>query len=67
MSSRGLSGDSEPWVVASWLRDYVLTPRERKDPNLWRKVIFDDLQTPSAFINGAVIHDICEDAAMRNY
>lgn len=38
LNSRSLSGDSEPWIVASWLRDYVLTPRERKDPNLWRKV-----------------------------
>ncbi|CAO2193833.1 unnamed protein product [Urochloa humidicola] len=28
----------EPWVVASWLRDHVLVPRERKNAVLWKKV-----------------------------
>lgn len=36
--SRSIDGEGEPWVVASWLRDYLLSPRERKDPLLWRKV-----------------------------
>ncbi|KAI3469045.1 hypothetical protein Pfo_025708 [Paulownia fortunei] len=36
--SRSISGESEPWVVASWLRDHLLSPKERKDPCLWRKV-----------------------------
>ncbi|KAI5642188.1 hypothetical protein M9H77_00058 [Catharanthus roseus] len=37
LRSRGVNGDGEVWVVASWLRDYVLTPKERKDPFLWEK------------------------------
>ncbi|CAA0825474.1 Unknown protein [Striga hermonthica] len=36
--SRSVSSESEPWVVASWLRDHLLSPMERKDPFLWRKV-----------------------------
>ncbi|KAH6817990.1 hypothetical protein C2S51_001593 [Perilla frutescens var. frutescens] len=36
--SRSSSGEGEPWVVASWLRDHLLVPKERKDPFLWRKV-----------------------------
>nr|TKV98786.1 hypothetical protein SEVIR_9G583400v2 [Setaria viridis] len=28
----------EPWVVASWLRDHLLVPRERKNAFLWKKV-----------------------------
>ncbi|KAK6162159.1 hypothetical protein DH2020_002000 [Rehmannia glutinosa] len=36
--SRSTSGESEPWVVASWLRDHLLSPMERKDPFLWKKV-----------------------------
>lgn len=36
--SRSIDGEGEPWVVASWLRDYLLSSRERKDPLLWRKV-----------------------------
>ncbi|KAK4420304.1 hypothetical protein Salat_1980600 [Sesamum alatum] len=31
-------GEGEPWVVASWLRDHLLSPKERKNPFLWRKV-----------------------------
>ncbi|KAL0286260.1 UNVERIFIED_CONTAM: hypothetical protein Sangu_2741300, partial [Sesamum angustifolium] len=31
-------GEGETWVVAPWLRDYLLSPKERKDPFLWRKV-----------------------------
>ncbi|KAJ1255218.1 hypothetical protein BS78_K278000 [Paspalum vaginatum] len=32
------NSDSEPWVVASWLRDHLLVPRERKNTFLWKKV-----------------------------
>ncbi|CAH1453093.1 unnamed protein product [Lactuca virosa] len=31
-------GEGEPWIVASWLRDNVLTPKERRNPMLWKKV-----------------------------
>ncbi|XP_072987558.1 uncharacterized protein [Typha latifolia] len=30
--------EGEPWVVASWLRDHLLSPRERKNVTLWKKV-----------------------------
>lgn len=36
MTFKGQNG--EPWVVAAWLRDYLLLPNERKDPFLWKKV-----------------------------
>ncbi|XP_057810255.1 uncharacterized protein LOC131024720 isoform X2 [Salvia miltiorrhiza] len=36
--SKNGSGEGEPWVVASSLRDHLLLPKERKDPFLWRKV-----------------------------
>ncbi|KAE8724142.1 hypothetical protein F3Y22_tig00010865pilonHSYRG00025 [Hibiscus syriacus] len=36
--SKSVVGGGEPWVVASWLRDHLLLPRERKDPQLWKKV-----------------------------
>lgn len=36
--SKSGSGEGEPWVVASWLRDHLLLPKERKDPFLWKKV-----------------------------
>ncbi|XP_023641145.1 uncharacterized protein LOC111831384 [Capsella rubella] len=32
------TSDCNPWVIASWLRDYLLLPRERRDPQLWSKV-----------------------------
>ncbi|CAM0148021.1 unnamed protein product [Urochloa decumbens] len=32
------NSNCEPWVVASWLRDHVLVPRERKNTVLWKKV-----------------------------
>ncbi|CAL4951843.1 unnamed protein product [Urochloa decumbens] len=32
------NSNCEPWVVASWLRDHVLVPRERKNAFLWKKV-----------------------------
>ncbi|CAI0418386.1 unnamed protein product [Linum tenue] len=32
------SGEFEPWVVASQLRDHLLLPKERKNPLLWKKV-----------------------------
>ncbi|XP_051114487.1 uncharacterized protein LOC127240079 isoform X2 [Andrographis paniculata] len=33
------SGEGEPpWVAASWLRDHLLSPKERRHPSLWRKV-----------------------------
>ncbi|KAF8407437.1 hypothetical protein HHK36_006570 [Tetracentron sinense] len=36
--SKSMNGEGEPWVVASWLRDHLILPRERKDPLLWKKV-----------------------------
>ncbi|CAI9771605.1 unnamed protein product [Fraxinus pennsylvanica] len=33
-----ISSGNEPWVVASWLRDHLLSPKERKDTLLWKKV-----------------------------
>ncbi|KAJ4836641.1 hypothetical protein Tsubulata_046749 [Turnera subulata] len=36
--SKRVNAESEPWVVASRLRDHVLLPKERRDPVLWRKV-----------------------------
>ncbi|KAI8546768.1 hypothetical protein RHMOL_Rhmol07G0145000 [Rhododendron molle] len=36
--ARSLNGEGEPWVVASWLRDHLLLPKERKDMTLWQKV-----------------------------
>ncbi|XVF13550.1 hypothetical protein REPUB_Repub08aG0217100 [Reevesia pubescens] len=38
LRSKSINGGDESWVVASWLRDHLLLPRERKDPQLWRKV-----------------------------
>lgn len=38
LASRSINGESEPWLVASWLRDNILTPKERRDPVLWKKV-----------------------------
>lgn len=32
--------NGEPWVVSSRLRDHVLSPLERKDQQLWKKVYF---------------------------
>ncbi|KAJ0961755.1 hypothetical protein J5N97_029583 [Dioscorea zingiberensis] len=37
MVKNSKSGD-EKWVVASWLRDHLLLPRERKDAKIWKKV-----------------------------
>ncbi|KAF3449488.1 hypothetical protein FNV43_RR10216 [Rhamnella rubrinervis] len=37
MSKRG-NGESESWVVASRLRDHLLSPKERKNPVLWKQV-----------------------------
>ncbi|XP_021853051.2 uncharacterized protein [Spinacia oleracea] len=31
-------GDREAWLVASRLRDHILTPKERRDPLLWKMV-----------------------------
>lgn len=39
MSARSMTGEHEPWVVASLLRDHLLSPKERKDPMLWKKVL----------------------------
>ncbi|KAL6556983.1 hypothetical protein OROHE_006859 [Orobanche hederae] len=36
--ARSVSDEREPWVVASWLRDHLLSPMERKDSLPWRKV-----------------------------
>ncbi|XP_043694084.1 uncharacterized protein LOC122644763 [Telopea speciosissima] len=38
ITTKSVTGQGEPWVVASRLRDHLLLPRERKDPMLWRKV-----------------------------
>ncbi|CAN4127776.1 unnamed protein product [Withania somnifera] len=38
VSARSKTGEHEPWVVASLLRDHLLSPKERKDPMLWKKV-----------------------------
>ncbi|XP_022732130.1 uncharacterized protein LOC111286433 isoform X2 [Durio zibethinus] len=38
LRSNSINGGGESWVVASWLRDHLLLPRERKDPQLWKKV-----------------------------
>ncbi|RZC93559.1 hypothetical protein C5167_003925 [Papaver somniferum] len=38
MAKSAFTGEGEPWVVASWLRDDLLLPRERKDALLWKKV-----------------------------
>ncbi|XP_021288248.1 uncharacterized protein LOC110419483 isoform X2 [Herrania umbratica] len=38
LRSKSVNGGGESWVVASWLRDHLLFPRERKDPQLWKKV-----------------------------
>ncbi|PHT58246.1 hypothetical protein CQW23_00609 [Capsicum baccatum] len=38
VSARSMTGELEPWVVASLLRDHLLSPKERKDPMLWKKV-----------------------------
>ncbi|XP_021765709.1 uncharacterized protein LOC110730234 [Chenopodium quinoa] len=31
-------GDREPWLIASRLRDHILSPKERRDPFLWKMV-----------------------------
>ncbi|KZV53279.1 hypothetical protein F511_07573 [Dorcoceras hygrometricum] len=38
MSRNENDGGEPPWVAASWLRDHLLSPKERKDMVLWRKV-----------------------------
>ncbi|RAL52070.1 hypothetical protein DM860_014897 [Cuscuta australis] len=38
VAARSTNNECEPWVMASWLRDYLLSPKERKDPLLWKKV-----------------------------
>ncbi|KAL5551221.1 hypothetical protein UlMin_001397 [Ulmus minor] len=38
LMSKGVNGECEPWVVASRLRDHLLSPKERKNPALWKKV-----------------------------
>lgn len=38
MMAKSINNGGEPWVVASWLRDHLLLPRERKDTMLWKKV-----------------------------
>lgn len=38
MSRSKNDGGESPWVAASWLRDHLLSPKERKDMVLWKKV-----------------------------
>ncbi|XP_039009371.1 uncharacterized protein LOC120137756 [Hibiscus syriacus] len=40
LRSKSMDGEGESWVVASWLRDHLLLPRERNGPQLWKKVCF---------------------------
>jgi hypothetical protein len=37
--SKRVNAECEPWVVASRLRDHLLSPKERKDFVLWKKVL----------------------------
>ncbi|KAE8732436.1 Vacuolar protein sorting 55 (VPS55) family protein isoform 1 [Hibiscus syriacus] len=37
LRSKSMDGEGESWVVASWLRDHLLLPRERNGPQLWKK------------------------------
>lgn len=39
-------GDREPWLVASRLRDHILTPKERRDPLLWKMVVLSSYLYP---------------------
>ncbi|KAH7659180.1 Man1/Src1 C-terminal protein [Dioscorea alata] len=36
--AKNAKGGDEKWAVASWLRDHLLLPRERKDAKLWKEV-----------------------------
>ncbi|XP_074341437.1 uncharacterized protein LOC141678911 isoform X2 [Apium graveolens] len=38
LKSRSVNGKVEPWIVVSWLRDHLLSPKERNNPLLWKKV-----------------------------
>lgn len=38
LTSKRMNGESESWVIASRLRDHLLSPKERKKPALWKKV-----------------------------
>ncbi|XP_065878449.1 uncharacterized protein [Euphorbia lathyris] len=38
LTSKQSNGEREPWVVASQLRDHLLSSKERKDPILWKRV-----------------------------
>ncbi|XP_008786289.2 uncharacterized protein LOC103704675 [Phoenix dactylifera] len=38
MRAKTAQDEGEPWMVASWLRDHLLLPKERKDKQLWKKV-----------------------------
>lgn len=33
------NSECEPWVVTSWLRDHLLSTRERRNALLWKKVL----------------------------
>ena len=37
--AKNARGGDEKWVVASWLRDHLLMPRERTDAKLWKEVV----------------------------
>jgi hypothetical protein len=39
LMSKRVNAECEPWVVASRLRDHLLSPKERKDFVLWKKVL----------------------------
>ena len=44
--SKRVNAECEPWVVASRLRDHLLSPKERKDPVIWKKVLSTKLIMP---------------------
>uniref|UniRef100_M8CSV0 Uncharacterized protein n=1 Tax=Aegilops tauschii TaxID=37682 RepID=M8CSV0_AEGTA len=38
VSAKAGNSECEPWVVTSWLRDHLLSTRERRNTLLWKKV-----------------------------
>ncbi|VAI25836.1 unnamed protein product [Triticum turgidum subsp. durum] len=38
ISAKAGNSECEPWVVTSWLRDHLLSTRERRNTLLWKKV-----------------------------
>lgn len=38
LEDNAMKNEGSPWVVASWLRDHLLLPKERRHSKLWKKV-----------------------------